>query len=225
MSEVGYRDVLSFLHKTIKPDWYLEIGSRTGESLSKVDCSYIAIDPEFRIRADVFNTSHAMMFFQQTSDDFFASCFLQNSGIKPDLAFIDGMHLFEFALRDFMNLEQVMGEGGVICLHDVCPINYNMAVRDPAHVEGNYGWTGDVWKTIAALLDVRPDLDITILDAHKTGLAVVRNLKQGNMILSERYDELMARYLDLDLKSSGANAYYNRFKMTNSSDFMRTFKK
>ena len=46
-----------------------------------------------------------------TSDDFFASHDLaQVLGGRPvDLAYIDGMHQFEFALRDFMNLERYVG--------------------------------------------------------------------------------------------------------------------
>ena len=30
-----------------------------------------------------------------------------------DLAFIDGMHLLEFALRDFINMEPLMADTGV----------------------------------------------------------------------------------------------------------------
>ena len=66
----------------------------------------MAVDPEFAVTADVFNSARQMHFMQQTSDAFFASGFLGKLGIVPDFAFIDGMHLFEFALRDFINVEK-----------------------------------------------------------------------------------------------------------------------
>ena len=44
---------------------------------------------------------------QSTSDDFFARPDAAEvlGGVPLDLAFIDGMHQFEYALRDFMHLE------------------------------------------------------------------------------------------------------------------------
>lgn len=46
---------------------------------------------------------------RHTSDEFFARSDLHEllGGTPVDLAFIDGMHLFEFALRDFVNLERL----------------------------------------------------------------------------------------------------------------------
>jgi hypothetical protein len=48
------------------------------------------------------------MIFQQPSDDFFASVVLSKLDIKPDAAFIDGMHLIEFILHGFINCEAIM---------------------------------------------------------------------------------------------------------------------
>ena len=108
-----YLDVLARLFQSRKPDWYLEIGSRDEcRSLSFCPCNYIAIDIEFAVRHDVFNAAREMFFFQQTSDDFFASGFLARNGIVPDMAFVDGLHHFEFALRDFMNCERSMRPDG-----------------------------------------------------------------------------------------------------------------
>ena len=44
-------------------------------------------------------------------------------GMALDFAFIDGMHLSEFALRDFMNIEEHMDRAGVVVLDDVLPRN------------------------------------------------------------------------------------------------------
>jgi hypothetical protein len=182
--------------------------------------NFIAIDPEFCIRQDVFNKSSAMLFFQQTSDAFFESNFLQNACITPNLAFIDGMHLFEFALRDFMNLEKSMKKNGVICFHDVCPFSYEMTTRDLDQLKQGLPWTGDVWKTIQILLEMRPDLHIDIIDAHKTGIAVVTNLNASDTTLCDRYDELIRRYEPVELKNIGAAAYYGKFKLVSAGEYI-----
>ena len=44
-------------------------------------------------------------------------------GKTLDLAFIDGMHHFEFALRDFINVEKYCSADSIILIHDVYPID------------------------------------------------------------------------------------------------------
>ena len=53
-----------------------------------------------------------------------------------DFAFIDGMHLFEFALRDFMNLERHCTPQSVIMVHDCYPTEREHAEREPQTVAG-----------------------------------------------------------------------------------------
>ncbi|WJY21191.1 class I SAM-dependent methyltransferase [Fontisubflavum oceani] len=186
-----YHDVLIEIERRVEPQWYVEIGSRSDTSIAHRKCNFVAIDPVLRIEADVFNDARELHFMQQTSDDFFASGFLGKLGIVPDFAFIDGMHKFEFALRDFMNLEAVMEPGGLIAMHDVCPYDYAMAERDPAPGTTPFAWTGDVWKTVLVLKELRPDLRIDVLNAASTGLACIRNLDPANRGLLERYDEVV----------------------------------
>jgi hypothetical protein len=215
MEATSYRDVIAaVLAANGGAQRYLEIGSRSGDSIARVDCSYIAVDPEFAIKANVWNGAPQMMFFQQTSDDFFASQVMQKLGWVPDVAFIDGMHWFEYALRDFMNAEAAMAPGGTICIHDVCPFNYECAEREPGPESTLTGWTGDVWKVVMALLDLRPDLSLDIVSAHRTGLAVIRNLDPQSTVLRENYDALMDKYLTMDLEAEGAAIYYDRFRLT-----------
>lgn len=216
-----YRKVLDGFFKTRAPDWYVEIGSRDGRSLSMCPCNYVAIDIEFKVEHDVFNGARQMLFFQESSDDFFASEFLRRNRIRPDLAFVDGLHHFEFALRDFINCERNMGSGGLICLHDVSPYNTAMTTRDTDYTNVlKRPWTGDVWKVIAALLDFRPDLDINILNAEATGLGCIGNLDPTNMVLTERYDEIIARYMDINLAETGPSAYFDRFDLADAAAFL-----
>lgn len=209
--DTHYLDVIDRLEERLAVQRYLEIGSRHGTSLARRSCSYVAIDPEFAIRGEVFNGAPQQMFFQQTSDEFFGSGVLEGMGWVPDLAFIDGMHLYEYALRDFMNCERAMTTGGVICLHDVVPFNHAMTTRDLAYLETGKPWTGDVWKVMAILAEYRPDLRIELLSAHKTGLGVVSGLDPENDDLQRKAVETRDRFQELTLAEYGAEHYFSRF--------------
>jgi hypothetical protein len=221
MGNTGYQDVLTALERVQETRWYVEIGSRTGSSLEHRQCNFVAVDPEFHIETDVFNRARKMIFCQQTSDEFFEENILGQLGIHPELAFIDGLHLFEFALRDFINLERNMNSGGVICMHDVCPFNYEMTTRDLNYLKEGRAWTGDVWKTVAILLEERPDLDVSILDARKTGLAVIKGLNPDDKCLEINYNEIISRYIDKDLTSINAKNYYNMFELIQTEEYIR----
>lgn len=219
ISGQGYLQTLVEIVTARQANWYLEIGSRSGTSLSKIGCNFIAIDPEFQIRNPVFQRAQKMHFFQMTSDEFFADDFLATTGITPDVAFIDGMHHFEFALRDFLNCEATMGPDGVIVLHDVCPSTAAMASRDLTELNAKRAWTGDVWKVVAALMDHRPDLEIHVLDAAKTGLCVIHGLNPDSRILRDNLPEIIAQYIDVDIGSVGPAWYYDRIAIQPSHGF------
>ena len=89
-----------------------------------------AADPEPRL-ARPPAANHKI--FAQTSDAFFASHDLGSElgGVPVDLAFIDGMHHFEYALRDFTNLERFCTRVSVILIHDCYPFDRETAERIP----------------------------------------------------------------------------------------------
>jgi hypothetical protein len=111
-----------------------------------------------------------------------------------DFAFIDGMHLFEYALRDFMNLERYCSRESVILFHDCYPSARIHAEREPQTVV----WCGDVWKLIPCLRDQRPDLNVRAIDVHPEGMGIITGLDPDSATLRESYDEIEARYLALD---------------------------
>ncbi|MBD3679370.1 MAG: DUF563 domain-containing protein [Rhodobacteraceae bacterium] len=212
ISGLPYLRMLRQMHKIIRPEWYFEIGTFSGKSLRLADCNFIAIDPKFQLAQPLVNKAGRQMhLFQQTSDDFFASGFLRRNSIELDLAFLDGMHRFEFLLRDFMNTEKAMKPGGVIAMHDCCPSTYEMASRD----QGRGAWTGDVWKTLLILLEHRPDLDIQVAKCAPTGLVVIRNCDPGNRVLDDSYDELVALHMDQSLHDlpGGLPGLYEHFEL------------
>jgi hypothetical protein len=134
--------------------------------------------------------------FAETSDAFFAGRDLRAElgGLPVDLAFIDGMHRFEFALRDFANLERYCTLASTILIHDCYPLDRETAERE----QRRYFWTGDVWRLIVLLKKHRPDLAIHTIGTAPTGLALVRKLDPASRVLLERHDQLCQEYLALD---------------------------
>lgn len=183
---MDYINALQVLHRVIVPRSYCEIGCRFGHSLSLARCPSVAIDPDFEIKAELLAP---VRLFRMASDDFFARSDLGSIlRPQPDLAFIDGMHNVEFALRDFINLEKNMGHSGVIAVDDVLPQAMEYATR----VRATQIWTGDIYRLILVLRHYRPDLKIRIYDVEMKGLAVVSGLDPASTVLSDAYEQIEA---------------------------------
>lgn len=210
---MNYRRFLSQLHGECLFDWYLEVGCRSGESFAPVRSRTIAVDPFFRAEINIIGKKPALHVFQQTSDDFFASGFLARNDIRLGLAFLDGMHLFEFLLRDLINTEAQMDPKGVIMLHDCVPYGQKMTRRDLDNLPDG-AWTGDVWKLIPILQHWRPDLTITVLDCQPTGLVCVSGLDPKSRVLAENYDRIVAEFVDTDIKEFGVERFFGLFEFT-----------
>ena len=203
-------EFLSGLHRVVQPGNYLEIGVNDGRSLALSRVPSIAVDPAFKVtvalRCD-------LDLVKATSDDFFALpdpvAHLRGRGDRPagsgeadgspdervdprlDLAFIDGMHLFEFALRDFMNVEGHADWWSVIAFDDMLPRDVDEAARDRHTVE----WAGDVYKLIPVLARYRPDLTVIPVNTGPTGLLVVLAADPTNTVLRDHYDEILAEWV------------------------------
>lgn len=186
---LGYRGVLNRTHRMLKPKLYFEIGVDNGESLALANCQSIGVDPT----CEVTTTLRApTRIFRMESDTFFENekrtQRLLKSGI--DLSFIDGMHLAEFVVRDFINVERWVNENAVVVIDDVYPEQMEMAERDR-----RFGaWCGDVYKFILVLKEHRPDLNVHVFEAfvgpYRKGIAIITNLDRANTVLSENYDQI-----------------------------------
>jgi hypothetical protein len=175
-------ELLEGLHKKTRPRTYLEIGIRTGRSMVLSRCRSIGVDPLFKID----NPIHCdVQLIKATSDDFFAGDepLAHFDGVPVDLAFIDGMHLSDFALRDFMHIEPFMADTGVVVLDDVLPRNGLEAARD----RKTEPWTGDVYKVVEILRRRRPDLVVLIVNTAPTGTAVILGVDQASAVLKDAY--------------------------------------
>jgi len=216
---LNYVKFLRNLHEARLFDWYLEIGCRTGRTFAPVRGRTIAVDPFFRADRNIIATKPELHVFQKTSDAFLASGFLEAMGVTLSFSFLDGMHLFEFLLRDFIGTERSSHPQGVIALHDCCPFNYAMTTRNLDNLPRD-AWTGDVWKLIPILREFRPDLQITVLDAAPTGLVLVSGLDPASTVLSEAYDWIVLRFAEVTLEDYGLEAFNALFDYTGTSAFL-----
>jgi len=193
---LNYLKVLARLHALRRPRTYLEIGTARGRTLAIARCASIAIDPRFRLDRDVRRGKPACHLYETTSDAFFAAEDPSRLlGGPIDLAFIDGMHRFEFALRDFMNIEAHCRPDSLIVLHDCLPVDSHMARREPldrsSAAWSSYpnAWAGDTWKAVWILQRYRSDLRIFAFDAKPSGLVVVTRLDPKSPALTLRFQE------------------------------------
>ena len=131
-----------------------------------------------------------------TSDEFFARIDVRHElGDRPvELAFIDGMHRFEFALRDFIAIERLATAQSTVLVHDTYPLDRATATRERA----TRFWSGDIWRLVLALKKYRPDLSVHTLATMPTGLTVIRGLNPASNVLAEKLDEIIAEFMALD---------------------------
>ncbi len=153
----------------------------------------IGVDPEPKIARPL---GPHVSIRATTSDAYFAGGDVSGDlgGHPVDLAFIDGMHQFEFALRDFINIEKHCSPRSTVLIHDCYPLNRLTAERE----RQTQFWSGDIWRLILALRKYRPDLSVNVIATSPTGLGMVRRLDPHSKVLSERYEEILREYLAMD---------------------------
>lgn len=183
---------------------YLEIGVNRGKCLFNIKGAKkrFAVDPFFnfslwkKVRAIAKNADNTKnQYFEVTSDAFF----LENKDILKnnplDLAFIDGLHTYDQALKDTLNALKYMGDNGIVILHDCNPLDelaaYPANSIDDArkdlqnHPNWKNIWNGDVWKTIVHIRKNHPELTAFVLDTDH-GLGFV--YKKDREILPPFFD-------------------------------------
>ena len=197
-----YYYLLRELHLLLRPAHYLEIGVQYGESLclAEPETQTIGIDPEPEIRHEL--TANTTV-FPEKSDDFFAARKKEDvlgNGVI-DLAFIDGMHLFESVLDDFIHVERWAGPHTIVLIHDTVPADALSVKRE----RQTRFWTGDVYKFVLCLKEFRPDLKIYNLNIGPSGLCFVGNLNPASTVLSDRRSEIVNRFMDIEYSTIAPN--------------------
>lgn len=224
-----YLKILDAVHRELNPRSYLEIGSRSGHSLALARGPTIAIDPVFKLPTGFAEARPFVHLFPMTSDDFFAAHDpTMILGHPIEFAFLDGLHCFEFLLRDFMNTEKAATAGAVIALHDCVPFSSAIvsrnenAPRNPVYDVHPGAWAGDVWKLIPILKRYRPDLQIRAFDCPPTGLVFVSRLDPSSRELDAAYDEIVAKYLDADILNIGISAFSHSLGLISSRQAVKS---
>jgi hypothetical protein len=188
-----YLDFLNGVHETLEPSTYLEIGVRHGHSLALSRARTVGVDPDYELKQEAPEDARL---FEETSDDFFArpDPLEHLAGEPVALSFIDGMHLAEYALRDFINVERNSTWSTVVMIDDILPRDVDEAAR----ARSTRAWTGDVYKLLDVLAEHRPDLTLLRVAAEPTGVLLVLGLDPDNETLAERYDDIAAKIVTPD---------------------------
>lgn len=211
--DMEHYHLLHKAHAILRPRRYVEIGVSSGRSLALIGAgtSAIGVDPETAVPEQQFfhSPAAAPRLFQMPSNDFFQQGLMEKEwGKEPfDMAFIDGLHVFEQALMDFVNLERRSGPHSVIFLHDCLPVSIVGAERERRSMV----WTGDVWKVIPCLKAVRPDLEIITVPVRPSGLAIIRNLDLNSKVLASQFDAIVEHFMTATLPENMTE----RFRMLN----------
>ena len=123
--------------------------------------------------------------FRMTSDEFFN----QNSHLKFDVIFIDGLHEYKQCQRDCLNSMKQLNKNGIIFFHDFLPRSF-LEEKLPRKQSN---WTGDVWKVAVELANSK-NLEFKII-----------NIDHGIGVLKLK-DNFIYKKID-NLKNEGFNEY------------------
>jgi hypothetical protein len=187
-----YFDTLDLIHRHLLPRTYVEIGVSTGRSMALAlpGTRCVGVDPDPKPSFPFVGHTRIVSL---TSDEFFLRGDLDEllGHLPLDLAFIDGMHHFEFALRDFINLERAAHRSTTVLIHDCLPVDEVTAARDRT----TDFWSGDIWRLIVLLKEWRPDLAVAVADSGPTGVGIIGHLDPDSTVLADHYEEIVDHFL------------------------------
>ncbi len=189
-----YYTVLHWIHEILRPVNYVEIGFRRGDSLRAAlpDTRCVAVDPAPDLAEPLSSLTQVLSI---SSDTFFQRYDIPRLLGAPhfSLAFIDGLHLFEQALLDFVHLERLSSRKSIVMLHDCLPLDRVTSER----ARTTHFYSGDVWKLAMCLKVHRPDLRLVTIKTAPTGLCLVGHLDPDSDLLQRHYAEYVAEYVPL----------------------------
>lgn len=222
--------VIQTLMKHRKLKNYLEIGVFNGHVFFRIQSSFkVGVDPEpnysvyRKLGKSVFNPYNLFnQHFQKTSDAFFtenAASLYKNRPVE--IALIDGMHEYAYALRDIENTLSHLSDDGIIIVHDCNPQLQEQACSFEEYRERDFTgiWNGDVWKAILHLRSHRDDINVFVLDCDH-GLGIIQKGKPtgklnlaGKKIDAFTFEDLHTNREEwLGLKP--ANYFYEHFALS-----------
>ncbi len=169
--------LLKRLTKVLRPDWLLELGRGRASILTATQANLVSVANMGNIEAN----GKQIHVLNQTPVEFFASGFAERNSLRFDLAVLHGRERFETLLHEFVHLEELMNENGLIVLTESFP----KTVTDNV---------GEIWKLLKVLRTHRPDLETLCTNAHPNGVAIVRGCDPSNLVLRQKFAKLIAEY-------------------------------
>jgi SAM-dependent methyltransferase len=178
-------EFLKMVHRELRPRFYLEIGVEYGRSLAMAACPAIGIDPAPDLKVEL-GPDHELHL--GLSQDFFVDEAAVARLGPLDLAYVDGMHLLENALLDFMHVERQAHPASVLIVDDIYPNHPQQALR----TRSSRHWTGDVWKILAIFALARPDLILLPIDTSPSGTLLVLGADPSSEALWNGFNVIIA---------------------------------
>lgn len=211
----SYLEWLQWFHRAVQPKTYMEIGVESGASLrfSSGNTLSIGVDPEPRI---VHQQDSWVKVFAMPSDDFFFTQDVKKhfNNQPIDFSFIDGLHTFDQALKDFINIEQNAHETTIALFHDIYPVVPSTAARQ----RRTRFWLGDTWKVVPVLKALRPDLTVFTIPTYPSGLTVVAGLDSTSNVLKEAFAPTVSQWMPIAVEDYMENMASTLNVVENSED-------
>jgi hypothetical protein len=213
---------------------YLEIGVFLGHLFFEVKAKEkVAVDPEHyygwfkRLKRSISKKNPSTLTassYKLTSDKFFSDVAPELYKEKDlDLSFVDGLHEYQYALRDVENSLKYIKRDGVVMMHDCNPMSKE--ANDSFENWKNSGykgfWNGDVWKAVVHLRSTRNDINVFVLDSDH-GLGVVTYGQPETMLNFTPQQIAGFTYEDLErnrkewLNLKDPSYFYDFFKLPRS---------
>lgn len=197
-------DLINFLIETYKLVNYLEIGVCDGNNIKRIKAKHIdGVDPGVEGHM-VPETNYPI-----TSDEFFK--LIQDTDIKYDIIFIDGLHHCEQVYTDVINsLKHIQPYGFILC-HDMNP-KWELSTR---RIPSGTCWNGDTWKAWAKLRSERNDLNMKVVNTDH-GVGIITHGKQKTINLPTDAFDLKYSYLEDNrtnlLQLISVNDFYEQYR-------------
>jgi hypothetical protein len=163
-SEIQRFDIINHLIKKYNLVNYLEIGVFKGENIRNVNAPYKnGVDP------GVEGYTVPEVDYPITSDEFF-NLIKEESDLKYDIIFIDGLHEYSQVKKDIENSFRHLQPYGFIVLHDCNPVSYDAQIPNRKTI----AWNGDVWRAFVEFKQNNPFFKCCVIDTD-FGVGVIKN--------------------------------------------------
>ena len=202
---------------------YLEIGVAEGYTFMDVKIAHkTGIDPNFLFDYTKYSDLPGHHFFKTTSDDFFENLedikrnVYGENDFTWDIIFIDGLHTYGQAMRDFTNSLKYAHKNTLWVFDDTVPSDPWAAIpdirecyffRELAGVACK-DWQGDVYKCVFVLHDFFPDFSYaTIIGSGNPQTLVWRTETPVNRpkIFKNREDIIHLDYFGMLVRCGALN--------------------